>query len=212
MPEGPEIKKESDFLNKYLKDKYIDSFIFFDGRYKNKKLPIGWNKFIDLLPLKIKKVNVKGKFLWFSFYESNITIWNTFGLTGYWSKNKTKYLKFIIKFNKNKKKIYFNDKLGYGTIKVSFDKNTLENKLNTLGCDILDPNENSNNFIKKIRSKKKNIEIAKILLDQKITCGCGNYIRADALYHSKISPFRKISDISDIELKKLWKSLKKIGF
>ena len=76
MPEGPEIKKESDFLNKYLKDKYIDSFIFFDGRYKNKKLPIGWNKFIDLLPLKIKKVNVKGKFLWFSFYESNITIWN----------------------------------------------------------------------------------------------------------------------------------------
>lgn len=211
MPEGPEIKLESDFLNKNIKNKILKSFTFYDGRYKKKKLPIGWDKFISLLPLKIKNINVKGKFLWFSFHDTNITIWNTFGLTGFWSKKKTKYLKFIINYDNNKK-IFFNDKLGYGTIKVSFDKKTLINKLDTLGCDILDPNENSNNFIKKIRSKKKNIEIGKILLDQKITCGCGNYIRADALYHSKISPFRKIFDINDKELKKIWKSLQKIGF
>ena len=211
MPEGPEIKKESDFLNKYLKDKTINSFIFYDGRYKKKKLPVGWEKFSSLLPLKVKNVNVKGKFLWFSFYDTKITIWNTFGLTGYWSNRKTKYLKFIIEVS-DKKKIYYNDKLGYGTIKVSLDKETLNKKLETLGCDILNPNEDSNNFVKKIRKKRKPIEIGKILLDQKITCGCGNYIRADALYHSKISPLRKINKLTDKELKKIWNSLQKIGF
>ena len=49
-------------------------------------------------------------------------------------------------------------------------------------------------------------------MDQKITCGCGNYIRADALYHSKISPLRMTNKISDKELKNLWNSLQKIAF
>ena len=44
MPEGPEIKKEADFLNSHLENKVLKSFIFFDGRYKNKKQPEGWNK------------------------------------------------------------------------------------------------------------------------------------------------------------------------
>ena len=49
-------------------------------------------------------------------------------------------------------------------------------------------------------------------MDQKITCGCGNYIRADSLYISKINPFRKISDISDLELENIWKNLQKVAF
>ena len=85
-------------------------------------------------------------------------------------------------------------------------------KLKTLGCDILDPTEKFEEFLEKIRKKKKNIEIGKILLDQKITCGCGNYIRADALYLAKISPLRKILDLDNKEIKKIWKALQKIAF
>ena len=131
-------------------------------------------------------------------------------MTGYWSNRKTKYLKFIITTDKNK--IYYNDKLGYGTLKVSLDKKTLNKKLDTLGCDILDSKQDEKKFIEKIRKKKKDIEIAKVLLDQKIASGCGNYIRADALYLSKISPFKKISKLTDFQLKKIWKSLQKIAF
>lgn len=169
---------------------------------------MNWEKI--KFPSEVENVNAKGKFLWISFKNTDITLWNTFGLTGYWSNRKTKYLKFIITTNKNK--IYYNDKLGYGTLKVSLDKETLDKKLKTLGCDILNPNQDEKKFIEKIRKKKKDIEIAKVLLDQKIASGCGNYIRADALYLSKISPFKKISELSDFQLKKIWKSLQKIGF
>lgn len=36
MPEGPEIKLQSDFLRKNLKNKKILDFEFVDGRYKKK--------------------------------------------------------------------------------------------------------------------------------------------------------------------------------
>ena len=67
MPEGPEIKKEADFLNSHLENKVLKSFIFFDGRYKNKKQPEGWNKFTELLPLKVKKFMLKESFYGFLF-------------------------------------------------------------------------------------------------------------------------------------------------
>ena len=61
------------------------------------KLPIGWEKFSSLLPLKVKNVNVKGKFFWFFFMILKLQFGILFGLTGYFNR-KTKYLKFIIMY------------------------------------------------------------------------------------------------------------------
>ena len=54
--------------------------------------------------------------------------------------------------------------------------------------------------------------IASALLDQGIAAGCGNYIRAEVLYLAKISPFRKISELSENDINLLWNLLQQVGF
>jgi formamidopyrimidine-DNA glycosylase len=46
------------------------------------------------------------------------------------------------------------------------------------------------------------------LLDQKVISGICNYLRADILYLSKINPFRKVKDITEKELKIIFKNSK----
>jgi formamidopyrimidine-DNA glycosylase len=58
--------------------------------------------------------------------------------------------------------------------------------------------------------KKKNLDkpIGIVLLDQKNISGIGNYLRADCLWLAKISPFRKVKDLSVGDLKKLFYSVR----
>ena len=68
MPEGPEVTIVAENLNKLLKDKYILSYQLTDnGRYR-KKGPDNCIPFGDSLPLKVKKVENKGKLIFFTFY------------------------------------------------------------------------------------------------------------------------------------------------
>jgi formamidopyrimidine-DNA glycosylase len=212
MPEGPEIKKAVDFLNtRFEISNKIMSFEFLDGRYLKKKEPDNWSNLS--FPLNIDKANCKGKFIYVNTQDPEVSLWITFGLSGYWSITKEKYCKFKVTLENNQK-LYYNDKLGYGTLKVCTSKKELDKKLNQLGLDILDKNNTKDNYVKLIRKKstKSNKEIGLILMDQKLTCGCGNYIRADALYLSKINPFRKINDIMDNELENIWVNLQKVAF
>jgi formamidopyrimidine-DNA glycosylase len=41
-------------------------------------------KFINLLPLQVKSVNSFGKFIWFEFNNTKLTMWNTLGMSGWW--------------------------------------------------------------------------------------------------------------------------------
>ncbi|VVU95015.1 Formamidopyrimidine-DNA glycosylase H2TH domain [seawater metagenome] len=212
MPEGPEIKKATDFLNKAFKNSNtIKSFEFLDGRYLKKKLPDNWEKIS--FPLKIKEVKCKGKFIYIETQDAEISLWNTFGLSGSWKKIKTKYCKFKVTLE-NGDILYYNDKLGYGTLKVCPEHKELEKKLNSLGLDIMIKENTSQDFVNLIRKKctKTNKEIGIVLMNQKIACGCGNYIRADTLYFSKIDPFRKVNDVKDQELVTIWNALQKTAF
>ena len=85
MPEIVEIILSSLYLNSKFKNKYITNITVLSGRYL--KTPMkGLNKFIKKLPLKIKKISSKGKFMWFELSDKTNTyyIMNTFGLTGKW--------------------------------------------------------------------------------------------------------------------------------
>jgi len=54
--------------------------------------------------------------------------------------------------------------------------------------EIFSNNQNSiDRFIKLVQKKK--IPIYEILLDQKVACGRGNYLRAEALYLAELNPF-----------------------
>lgn len=107
---------------------------------------------------------------------------------------------------------YFNDMRNFGILKVS-DKDNLSKILNKLGCDVLNINDESELFLKRI-TKKSNLNkyICEKLLDQTIVAGCGNYMRAESLYFAKINPFTQIKNIDIDDLLNLYYTIKKIAY
>jgi len=59
---------------------------------------------------------------------------------------------------------------------------------------------------------KKGVNLKKpvgnVIVNQKLISGIGNYLRADALWMAKVSPFRKVSDLTDKEIELIYKSVR----
>jgi len=208
MPEGPEVKSLVNWLNYNIKNKNLLEIKIISGRYKKNESPIGWDLFKKSLPLKIKKINCKGKFIWWEFKNSDLTLWNTLGMSGWWYQENTPHNH--IEFKISKLKYYFNDVRNFGTIKICTKEN-LKKKLDELGPDILNNKDEFDTFKNKVMKKRKNSMIGTLLLDQKILSGVGNYMRADILYLSKISPFREISSLDNSDLKNIYKNAKYVA-
>ena len=130
-------------------------------------------------------------------------------MSGYWSKRKTKHSN--IEFVTEKGSFYFVDHRNFGTFQFCFTNECLNNKLNNIGPDMLSSNMNFNIFKERILLKR-NLKkyIAKVLLDQKIISGIGNYLRSEILWLSKISPYRLVNELNNLELNLLYKNAIKI--
>jgi formamidopyrimidine-DNA glycosylase len=109
---------------------------------------------------------------------------------------------------------YFYDQLSFGTLKSiengteNNGKQLLEKKLRELGPDLIDSSTTFDMIKDKIRKKvNESKAIGNVIVNQKIISGVGNYLRADALWMAKISPFRKVSEVTDKELEILYWSL-----
>jgi formamidopyrimidine-DNA glycosylase len=225
MPEGPEVKKMSTKVNNMISNLKLIDVKINSGRYL-KKLPTNYDKFKSSLPLTVKNVNSHGKFMWWEFKDKNnedsdITLFNTLGMTGYWTKEndlKHNNVSFIFEDNFI---AHFNDYRNFGTI-ILCDKENLAKKLKTLGPDLLAIDKNLKKkehqmlgvelFKKRLEKKRKDTMIASALLDQKVASGCGNYIRADILYLAKVDPFKEIGKLSNSEIEFLWYLMRQIAF
>jgi formamidopyrimidine-DNA glycosylase len=211
MPEGPECKLLADGLHKKFKGVTLTNIEIYAGRYKTHGPFKNYNKLIEELPLKIKSVNAYGKFIWFEFENSNLTLWNTLGMTGWFQMEEDKHNNVGLHYTKNGKNkiLYFNDYRNFGTF-MADTKENLDKKLKTFGLDILDKKDNTELFLKLVKKSKKTI--CEILLNQKIVAGSGNYLRADALYLAKMNPFLKPKEISDDNLKTLYSCLRQLAW
>jgi formamidopyrimidine-DNA glycosylase len=211
MPEGPECKLLTDGLHKKFKGVTLTNIEIYAGRYKTHGPFKNYNKLISELPLKIISVNAYGKFIWFEFENSDLTLWNTLGMTGWFQMDEDKHNNVGLHYTKNKKNkiLYFNDYRNFGTFMVDTKEN-LDKKLKTFGLDILDKKDNTELFLKLVKKSKKTI--CEILLNQKIVAGSGNYLRADALYLAKINPFVKPSELTDDKLKTLYSCLRQLAW
>ena len=109
----------------------------------------------------------------------------------------------------NEIKGYFYDQLSFGTLKLIDTKTELEKKLKELGPDIMDKTSTLQVF-KKAITKGTNYKkaIGNVLVNQKLISGIGNYLRADALWMAKVSPFRKVEDLNEDELELVYKSIR----
>jgi formamidopyrimidine-DNA glycosylase len=105
--------------------------------------------------------------------------------------------------------MFYFDSLSFGTLKVIKGEDQLSKKLNSIGPDIMD--ESTTLDIYKLKMKKNTIQnkpIGNVLLNQKIISGIGNYLRADVLWMCKISPFRKVKDLTDKDLENIHSNIR----
>jgi formamidopyrimidine-DNA glycosylase len=104
---------------------------------------------------------------------------------------------------------YFYDQLSFGSMMLFSSREELDKKLKTLGVDIMKPETTFELFLESM-THKTNMKkaIGNALMNQKRLSGVGNYLRADALWVAKINPFRKVGDLSHVELKRLYHALR----
>ncbi len=208
MPEGPEVRVIADELNFILKDVKLMSVKILSGKYCGKRKIDNLEEFTMNLPLKIIDIKTKGKMIYFQL-EKNWFIFNSLGMSGTWSPVYVNHCHIEFEYlNKNNKlsKIWFFDIRRFGNIYFSNDPIFISNKLNSIGQDMLSSPPNLNYF-KDLLKKKNNWNICKVLMDQSIISGIGNYIKSEVLYRSKISPYKKVSELSDEQLNNLYKSI-----
>jgi len=191
MPEGPEVLKNTDFLNNELCGKNIVDTKIVSGRYLRHGPFDGFNVMKNK-KLKINDVKCKGKFIYFNFSDGS-SLWSTLGMSGVWQNKPTKHNRFIIKTDDTI--IYYNDTRNFGTLKYVLSSLELSKKLSSLGPDILGSHINQNKVRERFL-KKPNKTIAECLMDQSVISGVGNYLKAEILYACKISPNRLCKDIS----------------
>lgn len=219
MPEGPEVTIMTEELNKHFKDSLLKDVEIKISKFKPKNL----KKFEKALPLKIKQIKNKGKFV-YMILSDGWALGFTPGMTGhFWVPNVSKEFRTTEGFGYNPKhdhiilktsngNFYFNDPRRFGHFYI-YNGDELENKLKTLGPDLIKklPKMSQVDFNEHLAKFRPNKVLADALLEQKFISGVGNYIRSDAIYLAKISPLRTIGSLSGDEKRRLKSALEKVG-
>lgn len=214
MPEGPEVRLTVDFLSKKLQGNIITNWMFCGGRYAD-NFPEFYQTFDSNLPMYVKSVKCKGKFIYFILQNSSgkeFYILHSLMLTGRWQNVHDDYCKWYVEYKDGDKTytIWFRDVRSFATIEFTDNIDVLKTKLTNLGPDILSRDFTLDVFIKQI-SNKPLTNICSFLMDQSNISGCGNYIKAEVLYESNISPLRKVESLTEDEIESLYNSLRIIS-
>lgn len=106
-------------------------------------------------------------------------------------------------------KLWFTDMRGFGTLKFVFSADEINAKLNGIGPDMLSDEISKESFIQIIR-RKNNWTLPKILMDQSLMSGIGNYLKSEVLYKTRISPLTTASELSDSILTQLYYNTKSV--
>ena len=204
MPEAPEIRQFADELIEFFKGKKLQKVKILSGRYSRHSPPKNLEQLNKLLPLKIKEIKTKGKFI-YAILENNWILAFTMGLSGFFTDDKIKHnhIEFETNNGSINGSIFMNDVRNFGTFEIQDSFDNLNKKLNKLGPDIFHITENE--FIPIIQ-KSPNIEIGSFLMKQEKISGIGNYLRAEILWLSKIDPFRKIKNLKLDEIKEIYRN------
>lgn len=214
MPEGVEVKISADLIKPLVIGKTIKaSYSTANSRYgdsranNNQELGMDLNK-LAVNSFKVNAVKVKGKFMFWEL-DNYTYMMCTFGMSGQWSPIQGKHPCFVFEFTDGTS-IYFNDPRHFGTIKFVESFALLNAKLSSLGWDPLseDWNKWSKYITNQIQISHK--PIGELLMNQKFFAGVGNYIRAEALYSAKISPWRVGNKLNSNEIDLLAESIVKV--
>lgn len=212
MPEGPEVSIIARGLNSLLSGCYTLGFEFNTKSRYNKKAPDGFNDFqlsVQQSPTKVIEVANKGKFIYWKFSNGYI-LFQTLGLSGGWFHNEKNNsgCQFFFKHPKigDIQTLYYDDQRRFGTFKFVNTQDELDAKLATIGPDLLNNTDfDLADWLTIFHARRnQNKMIFKVITDQKIISGIGNYLKAEILYEAKINPHRLVNSLTDNELATLY--------
>jgi len=195
MPEGPEVRKTVDVLGRVLNGRSLERFEALSGRYAKKPF-VGQELFEESLPATVGGVFCKGKFIWMAVGGGFLC--NTLGMSGYWSSVEGRNPRARLTLDSGYLKVYYNDTRNFGTFKW-VDEEGLQKKLASLGPDVL-AGEVTPEVLADRLAKRGHKTVAECLMSQGIICGIGNYLKAEILWASRVSPHRLVCDLSDEEV------------
>ena len=157
MPEGPECASTAQFINKFMSNKEISNIAILSGRY-SKKNPDGLEEIRSMLPVRVSSWSSKGKFI-YGHVDSgrghSSFIWNTLGMSGYWTVSKKKHSRLRFDFSDGSS-IWYTDMRNFGTIKFNMSHDETQDKLLSLGPDPLNVDINIDTF-KEQKGRKNNM-------------------------------------------------------
>jgi formamidopyrimidine-DNA glycosylase len=201
MPELPEIAVIARQMNKEIRGKHIASIEA--KQPKNLNMPV--QEFVKTAKGKtVKNVSSKGKWIFIKLDPAYYMLINR-GMNAdllYFKPNQTLPEKYQFKLT-------FTDKTGFtiqfqwfGYIHLVSEKNLNKHKLTAqLGVSPIDKEFTLKHFKSLLGNKKGGIK--SFLLNQKNVAGIGNVYIQDILFKAKLHPNRKISTLSEKEIRNL---------
>ncbi len=236
MPELPEVQTTASMLNNLVKNKVI-SGVWTDYKsdyYKGKeniKNPLFFKKFKEgISGKKIIRVWRRAKNVLIDI-EGDKTILIHMKMTGHllyskyvFNKEKNTWVPedknslFADSFNRfvhlvfilsNGKHIAFSDMRKFATVTLISDKEALIKHFEKVGPEPLEIKFNWKTLKERLL-KKPNGKIKTVLMDHSVIAGIGNIYSDEILWSSKINPERKISSLSDSDIKEILKWIKKL--
>lgn len=204
-PEAPEVRRSYEGLVNEIGQGKITEITVIGGRYRIGGIPGGFND--TEFPIRVVGGGVKGKLMWLEFHNGKAML-ITLGMSGYWSTSPHKHAHVVLVID-HVKPIYYVDQRRFGTLKIIDSGKDLQRKINSLGLDLLNTDVEFDEFRNRLMMGK-NKPICETLMDQRILAGVGNYIKCEALYEAKISPFTQTNVLNVPETARLFKSLQRI--
>ena len=198
MPELPEVETVKEVLKKQkIKKKILDVIVNYPKMIENMDSLEFISKLKNQTIIDIKR---RGK--WLLFELNDYYLLSHLRMEGkYYIKNfddeVTKHQHVIFRFKDFE--LRYNDNRKFGRMYL-LDKDNIYNTkpLNELGYEPWDEKLDINYL--KSKYKNKRLPIKTVLLDQSIIVGIGNIYDDEILFLSKINPYKKASELTDLEL------------
>ena len=205
MPEGPEVKRNTTDLARSISGATLLEVNIISGRYTRNQLH-GHEDFKGEMPCKIIGAGCHGKFIYVIF-NNGWNLWSTLGMSGIWSKDSSNHTRLSLVTDAGT--FYYNDVRNFGTLKFVYGKQELVKKLASLGLDLLSQEVPNLSFLESMR-KHDSKNICKVMMNQAVLAGVGNYIKAESLWIARMNPNLSVSDFEDFQLLELKNAVEEV--
>ncbi|MGQ0760426.1 MAG: DNA-formamidopyrimidine glycosylase family protein [Acidobacteriota bacterium] len=225
MPEGPEVRKFADALDKVLSGRILTSL---EARTRDARAWLKENE-TRLLGCRVERVTSHGKHL-IGYLEGNFFFHSHLMMWGRWQtyaptaidrrkRRQTQSLVLPEKDRRERARIVVE---GGAAILLSApifnvgegDPYAQIEHLQSLGPDVLPHTGkfNMREFRRRLLcANNLNVAIGAALLNQRIVAGLGNYLRAEILFVCQLNPWRKVGELSPRDLKCLMRTVPELA-